>query len=155
MEEKLVNLLLEKFPFLAGRVRVQRTRRIFLRVDAERFEEIFVYALHSLQFTILCTITGLDNGGSFGFIYHMAREDGIMLNIETEAPKTAAVIKTVTHYFPCAEIYEREIADLFGVTIEGLLEGTRYPLPDNWPKDEYPLRKDWKAANKKSENNDA
>jgi len=34
--------------------------------------------------------------------------------------------------------------DLFGAKVEGLPEGPRYPLPDDWPKNQFPLRKDWK-----------
>jgi Ni,Fe-hydrogenase III component G len=30
--------------------------------------------------------------------------------------------------------------------VTGLPEGSRYPLPDNWPEGQYPLRKDWKPA---------
>jgi Ni,Fe-hydrogenase III component G len=33
--------------------------------------------------------------------------------------------------------------DLLGIKVEGLPEGRRYPLPDNWPQGQYPLRKDW------------
>ena len=46
--------------------------------------------------------------------------------------------------FPAAEIYERELIDLLGAKVAGLPEGKRYPLPDDWPAGEYPLRKDWK-----------
>jgi len=34
---------------------------------------------------------------------------------------------------------------MLGVQIEGLPPGKRYPLPDNWPAGQYPLRKDWKT----------
>jgi Ni,Fe-hydrogenase III component G len=32
---------------------------------------------------------------------------------------------------------------MLGVNVEGLPEGKRYPLPDDWPDGQYPLRKDW------------
>lgn len=149
MEAKLVAMLLEKFKFLENKIKVQRVRRISAEVDAANFEEVLLYALHALQFTMLCTITGLDEEGTFAFIYHMAREDGIILNLKTRIPKEAPVLKTITHYFPNAEIYEREIADLLGVKVDGLPEGNRYPLPDDWPQGEYPLRKDWKSKKQK------
>jgi len=92
---------------------------------------------------MLCTITGLDLGSDFGMIYHLAREDGIALNIETGVPKENGKVKTISSYFPSGIIYEKEIVDLFGVNIEGIPEGVRYPLPDDWPPGQYPLRKDW------------
>jgi Ni,Fe-hydrogenase III component G len=146
MEQKLVEILVGKFEFLADKVRIQRSRRIVAEIDAAHFEDVLIYAMHNLQFTILCTITGLDEGQTMGFIYHLAREDGIMLNLKLIVPKNDLVLKTITHYFPNAEIYERELVDLLGVKVEGLLEGNRYPLPDSWPQGEYPLRKDWKSS---------
>ena len=144
-EEEIVKQLVGQFPFLQDKIRVQRERRIFASVEMQNFEAIFVFAMRELDFTILCTITGLDNGATLGLIYHMARIDGITLNIQTEVPKENPVIQTMTKYFSCAEIYERELIDLLGARVEGLGEGERYPLPDNWPKGEYPLRKDWKS----------
>ncbi|MDD5432403.1 MAG: NADH-quinone oxidoreductase subunit C, partial [Candidatus Omnitrophica bacterium] len=54
--------------------------------------------------------------------------------------------KSVISYFPGAEIYEREVVDLFGAKVEGLPPGNRYPLTDDWPTDQFPLRKDWKPS---------
>jgi Ni,Fe-hydrogenase III component G len=143
-EEEIQKLLIGEFPFLQDKVRVQRPRRIFATTDAQSFEPVFKFAIQKLGFTILCTITGLDNAATLGFIYHLARQDGITLNIQFDVPKENPVIKTVTRYFSCAEIYEREVIDLLGAKVDGLEEGIRYPLPDNWPKGTYPLRKDWK-----------
>jgi Ni,Fe-hydrogenase III component G len=109
------------------------------------FPEVFDYAVKQLNFLILATITGLDEGTSLGFIYHLARASGIVLNLHTTAPKDKPVIKTVTEYFPSADAYERELVDLFGAQVEGLPQGNRYPLPDGWPANQFPLRKDWNA----------
>ena len=68
-----------------------------------------------------------------------------ILNLKTGVPKENPVLKTIIGYFRGAEIYERELVDLLGVKVEGLPEGKRYPLPDDWPLDQHPLRKDWKA----------
>ena len=142
-EESIKNELLGKFQFLGEKLRVQRERRIFLDVDYSRFFDVFDYAVTKMSFTVLCTITGLDEGENLAFYYHLARRDGTMLNIKTFAPKNNPAIKTVTSYFPAAHIYERELEDMFGAKVEGLTPGTRYPLPDGWPVGQYPLRKDW------------
>ena len=41
-------------------------------------------------------------------------------------------------------IYERELVDLLGARVEGLVPGVRYPLPEGWPEGDHPLLKDWK-----------
>ena len=131
--------------FLKDKVRIQRARRLFAEVPMEKFAEIFDYAVKKMRFQILCTITGVDLGASLGLIYHLARESGVMLNLVTSVPKERPVLQTVTGYFPAAEAYERELADLFGFQVQGLPEGPRYPLPDDWPGGQFPLRKDWKS----------
>ena len=151
-EQDIQDQLTKKFSFLDNNIRVPRPRRIFVEVPYEKFEEVFVFAIKDLGFSILCSITGLDEGHSLSFIYHVARENKIVLNIKTSVSKDKPSIKTITKYFPGADIYEREMMDLLGAEIEGLGAGKRYPLPDDWPAGEYPLRKDWKkSAAKKSE----
>jgi Ni,Fe-hydrogenase III component G len=59
------------------------------------------------------------------------------------------VFKSITDSFANAEIYEREIMDLLGATVEGLAPSFRYPLTDDWPSDQFPLRKSWKQEGAK------
>jgi len=136
--------LVAKFPFLASVVKIQRAKRVWVEVDQERFAEVFGFLVKGLDFSNLCTITGLDEGTDLGFIYHLTRNGGLMVNVKTRCPKGESM-KTVTPHFPGAGIYEREMEDLLGARIEGLPEGSRYPLPDDWPEGEHPLLKDWKA----------
>jgi len=144
-EEKIQQELLRNFAFLENKIRIQRQRRIFFDLPQEKFFEVFDYALKQMRFSVLSAITGLDEGATFGFIYHVANAAGIVLNIKINVPRENLVLKTITDYFSSAEIYERELVDLLGVRVEGLREGKRYPLPDDWPAGQYPLRKDWKV----------
>jgi Ni,Fe-hydrogenase III component G len=135
--------LLAKFGFLAGAVKVQRAKRVWVEVNRERFAQVFDFLVKGLGFSNLCTITGLDEGADLGFIYHLARDGGLMVNVKTRSPKGES-IQTITPYFPGGGIYERELEDLFGAKVDGLPAGSRYPLPDDWPEGEHPLLKDWK-----------
>ncbi len=143
-EENIRQELSTKFPFMADSIVIRRERRIFAEVSQDRFMEVFEHAAVSMGFVHLCTITGLDEGENLAFVYHLARPDGTILNIKTAVPKTKPVIKTISGIFPGGAIYEREVTDLLGAQVEGLPPGKRYPLPDNWPAGQYPLRKDWK-----------
>lgn len=144
-EEIIQKGLIDKFSYLQDKISSKRARRLFLEVNMEKFPEVFDHAVRSLGFSMLSAITGLDDGDRFGLIYHLASESGIMLNIRTSIPKDSPVLQTVTGYFPSAEMYEREMADLLGIDVKGLPQGNRYPLPDDWPAGEYPLRKGWKS----------
>ena len=156
-EDDIKLRLIEKFGSLSEKIIVKRQRRIFADVSLPDFAEIFEYAVKTLNFSILAAITGLDGDTTFGVIYHLANENGIMLNLHTYPPKDNSVITTITPYFPAAEAYERELVDLLGIQVSGLPQGNRYPLPDNWPTNQYPLRKDWKVEtlDKKEENKNA
>ena len=144
-EENISHELIEKFDCLKDKVRIQRKRRLYAHAPSANFSDIFDYVVKKMNFSILAAITGLDEGATLGIIYHLARIDGIVLNLSTSVPKEKPSLKTVTAYFPAADVYEREIVDLLGFQIEGLPPGDRYPLTDNWPAGQFPLRKDWKA----------
>jgi membrane-bound hydrogenase subunit beta len=132
----------EKFVYLKGGLREQGERRLWTEVSYDLFFNVFDYAVRELGFAALCTITGLDEGESLAFIYHLSK-GGLVFNLKTKILKDKESLRTVIDYFPGAAIYEREVVDLLGVRVEGLPEGVRYPLPDDWPAGQYPLRKDW------------
>ncbi len=134
-----------KFPFLQGKMRIQRDRRIFVEVPSANFAEVFAHLYGPMKFMMLTAITGLDNGATLAAMYHLARTSGVVLNLTCAVPKEKPVLQTVISYFPAAECYERELIDLLGIQVEGLPPGSRYPLPDGWPAGQYPLRKDWNA----------
>jgi len=142
--EEIKRELINKFSYLEGVIQVPRPRRIFLEVSLDNFIEVFAFAVKELKFGHLCTITGLDDQENLSFIYHLAQDTGVLLNLKISVSKQNPVIKTVIAYFPGAEIYERELIDLLGAKVEGLPEGNRYPLTDDWPKGDFPLRKDWR-----------
>jgi membrane-bound hydrogenase subunit beta len=143
-EEIIKQELAGKFPALAEKIRIQRPRRVWAEASPETFRGALELAAGPLGFNHLCTITGLDEGEKLTFVYHLARPDGIVLCLRTSVPKSDPVTRTVTDLFPGATSYERELVDMLGARVEGLPPGNRYPLPENWPAGQYPLRKDWK-----------
>ena len=144
-DEALRQELVKRYQFLESKIRLVRPRRVHIDVDSENFTEIFQYLVDQQKFTILCMITGLDEGENLSLIYHLAQDAGTVLNLKVSVPKTSPVVKSVISVFPGAEIYEREVVDLFGVDVTGLPPGNRYPLTDDWPAQDHPLRKDWKS----------
>jgi len=145
-EENIAQELSKKFPYLEGNIKITRARRLFLEIDLSQLEAVLEYALKNLEFSHLISITGLDEQDKLGIIYHLGQDSGVVLNLKTSVLKNHPVIRTITKYFSGAEIYERELVDLFGAKVEGLPAGNRYPLTDDWPVGEFPLRKDWKPA---------
>jgi membrane-bound hydrogenase subunit beta len=143
-ERAILTALGDNFPELKDQGRLQRVRRLWVDVPVARLHDVIRYVKETLGFDMLCTITGTDEGTELGFLYHLAAPSGIVLTLVVKTPKDAPGPETVTAFFPLAELYERETVDLLGARIGGLPEGPRYPLPDDWPEGQYPLRKDWK-----------
>ena len=143
-EESLKQEIVSKLGLAEDKVAVVRQRRLNCEIEYSRFAEAFKILTADLKLDSLCALTGLDEGDKLSVIYHLAREDGTVLNLKTSVDRNNPVLKSVTATFPSAEVYERELVDLLGFKVEGLPQGSRYPLTDDWPLDEYPLRKDWK-----------
>lgn len=149
-EKAIVERLAAQFPGIDASRAAYGVRRIYLGVPEEVFLDALAFAAKALDFDHLCTITGLDAGDGFEFLYHIAEPGGIVLTLKYKVKREdPVVIPSVLPVYPGATFYEREVSGLLGVEIKGLPAGRQYPLPDNWPKGEYPLRKDWKPGSAK------
>jgi Ni,Fe-hydrogenase III component G len=142
-EEILKQEMVSKLGIAEDKVVIVRQRRLTCEIEYSRFADALKILTVDLKFNSLCALTGLDEADKLSAIYHLAREDGTVLNLKTSVDKNDPVLMTVTAIFPSAEVYERELVDLLGFKVEGLPQGNRYPLTDDWPLDEHPLRKDW------------
>jgi len=140
-EEDIVRQLTERFD--AVTVTVQRARRIWLEAPREGFLDVLRYLSEELGFFYLSTVTGMDMGEDFQLIYHLSHENGILLNAKVNAPHSDPTFETTTDIFKGGALYEIEVRNLLGLNFKGLPEHISYPLPDNWPKGQYPLRKGW------------
>jgi Ni,Fe-hydrogenase III component G len=142
-ENEIIKKFKTKFPDLE--IKQGAPRRLWLKVPYASFAEVLEFAHNKLSFNALVTITGLDDKENYSVIYHLSNEQGVLFNLETSVPKTTPTIKTVTGIFKYANWYERELEDLLGMKVEGLVHKGRYPLSEDWPANNYPLRKDWKG----------
>ena len=111
-----------------------------------------VEALRQARFGYLSAITGLDvppvpaKGetpevpGQVEALYHFC-EGAAVVTLRVKVPYGAASIPSICHVIPSATLFERELAEMFGVTVEGTPNTDHLLLPDEWPAGVYPLRK--------------
>ncbi len=104
-----------------------------------------VKALREKHCCYLAAITGLDLGvnvGDLEVLYHFCAGP-VVVTLRVRTPRAAASVPTVCGLIPSASLYERELIEMFGVTVVGTPDPSRLFLPDEWPVDVYPLRKDF------------
>ncbi|MFQ3293067.1 MAG: NADH:ubiquinone oxidoreductase subunit C [Halobacteriales archaeon] len=125
-----------------------RPRRVeVILEDPDRIVDIMEY-LTDEGIVHLSTITGRDDGADVELLYHMLRygeesgegdlDEAILVTVRTFVSKGAATIESITDAVPGANLYEREIMDMFGVEFDGHPNPDELLLPDDWEEDEAP-----------------
>ena len=141
-EEKIKAAIEAKFHGAVSNALVQRKNRVWLDCSTEKLPELVAW-MKAEGYNHLATITGFDEGENLGACYHMT-DTHVLVNIKVRTPRANPSLPSVLASFPGAISYERELEDMYGIKIAGLPAGRRYPLPEDFPTDQYPLRKDWK-----------
>ncbi len=116
-------------------------RRVFVTVPIEIYKEVIRYLVEELGFNHVQAMTGLDAGKFIEVMLHLGR--GITITVRTRIEKDRSVLSTITDLVPGASLHEREIHDLLGVVFEGHPNLTRVIVPEGWPENVYPLRKEY------------
>jgi Ni,Fe-hydrogenase III component G len=142
-EEKVKTDIEAKFGKAVSNARVQRKNRVWLDLAPEKLPDLMAW-LKANAFDHLATITGFDEGENLGAFYH-ATDTRMIVTVKVTTPRANPVIPSVLKTFPGALSYELELQDMLGIKVEGLPPGRRYPLDEDFPTDQYPLRKDWKV----------
>jgi NADH-quinone oxidoreductase subunit D len=120
-----------------------------------RVEDVLpaVSALSGARWGYLSAITGLDHGaatsadsgaadGSLEVLYHFCRGPSV-LTLRVKLPRGEPSVPTLSEIVPSALMYERELAETFGVRVVGMTDTRRQFLSDDWPDNLFPLRKDF------------
>jgi len=97
----------------------------------------------------LSTISGVEKDDEFNVCYHIQHriEDEfkevpinlIITKIDKNKPKTPSMLE----FFVAADYYEREIYDFYGIYFENHPFLQRLILPERWPDDVKPMRKEY------------
>ncbi len=147
MENELAGALTERFPELSDRVRVERPGRVTVDwLTQEEFLPVIRFLHDGLGLTRGHNVIGTDEKEDLGFVYLISGPQRVIAALHTRVPKSDPRIRSMTDLYPMFLLFERELVDLFGAVVEGLPQGRRYPLPDKWPRDQWPLRKEWDPA---------
>jgi NADH:ubiquinone oxidoreductase subunit C len=134
-----------------------------------------VKALVSAHWGFLSAITGLDHPGAAApdeskgwdrlasdaeaggavsaawleVLYHFCRGRAVLtlrVRLSYQNPSVPSISKLI----PSANLYERELSEMFGIEVLGLPLAGHLLLPDDWPLGVYPMRKEFTGLNPSS-----
>lgn len=88
--------------------------------------------------------------GHIEALYHFNNMDATV-TFRVLLPYNHAVLPTLCGLIPSATLYERELIEMFGVTITDTPSTEKLLLPDDWPDGVYPLRKSFQGFSEPSE----
>jgi len=125
------------------KVTIQRERRIFAHIKSDALRDSISYLVRKLDVKHLSTITAIDLDGEIELIYHLTYKGSTTISIRITLSKKDLKASTITDLIPGAVLYEREVHDLFGIEFEGHPDLSRLMLPEEWPEDVYPMRKEY------------
>ena len=105
-----------------------------------------VTAMHDAPWGYLSAITGMDLGeeaGQIEALYHFCFGAAVATLRVRQPRGCEAAVPTIEDIIPPATFFERELHEMLGFQITGARTSERLFIPDDWPEDVYPLRRDF------------
>ena len=121
-----------------------RSNRVKVTLPLAKIRDAIQRAQRDLACDHLVQISAVDNGKAFELIYHLTGPHRTVVALAIEIPRDKPETPSAFDLLPPAGIYERQIHDLLGIVFQGHPALNRIILNEDWPENEYPLRKDWK-----------
>ena len=124
----------------------KETSTIWMKIEKSVFKDVIKHLI-KYQYPHLAVVSGNDLGKNIELIYHFTVNYGerlkeINLHISVELPKSKPEIESICDLIPGALITEREKQEFLGVKIKGIPDDRKLFLPDDWPDEVYPWRRD-------------
>jgi len=118
---------------------------IYLRPEALIRACEFLRDEPSLSFRFLSDVTAVDlypNEPRFEVVYHLlSLKNAERLRLKVRTGGDNPQVDSLVPVYPCANAFEREVFDLFGIRFTGHPYLRRILMPEDW--EGYPLRKDY------------
>ena len=115
----------------------RKGNELWVTFESSRLKEVMT-RLRDSGIQRIITISGVDVAEGIEVIYHMEHE-GTVINLRTTLPKEKPEIDTITGIFPGANLFERELMEMLGVTVKNHPNPKRLFLAEQSP--ENPLRR--------------
>ena len=144
---RFYEMLKERFGDKAIDIVAQRNRRVWITIPVGGLRPVMKFLHKNLKSAHCSTLSARDGRDHYEVLYFMSGFGKGLPNVNVtvrvlvghDRPK----VPTITPIYPGAELYERELMELFGIEIVGHPDPRHLVLSEDWPDGNYPLRKDW------------
>jgi NADH-quinone oxidoreductase subunit C len=119
-----------------------------IHIDAAALPDVAAFLRDDpeLAFNFCNYITGLDFKSHRLVLYYLSSiVHGHKVALKVKLPTEGPSVESISHLYGCANWYEREVYDLFGVTFRNHPDLRRIMLPDDW--EGHPMLKDYTHEN--------
>ncbi|MDR8392360.1 NADH-quinone oxidoreductase subunit C [Aliifodinibius sp. S!AR15-10] len=142
--QKVINGLTEKFPGDVIDV-YQSTGDTFVRVTPGAIHDVCTYLKEEQHFIYLIDVFGTDRFTSedrFEVVYNiLSLRDRLRLFVKVWLPEEDPEIASVTGIWECADWFERQTYDMFGIRFTGHPDFRRIYMPEDF--EYFPMRKEF------------
>ena len=139
--------------FHTAEVEVQREKRVKVKLRADLILPFLAYAKDYMNFKHLAHFSCVDwiEDNEFELVFMLwSYEANLMIMVKTRIDRSNPEFETLSHLWPQAETYEREMHEMFGVNFEGNDRLGEFILED-W-EGMPPFRRDFNTIKYSQEN---
>ncbi len=150
--QNFLDLLKQRFPGEIHRSALINDNELYVEIYQEKVPELSRFLVEEKSCALVSLFAADERANPSGCfaIYYVFGVTGANLFIvfKTLIPETKPVFQSIACHIPAAQLYEREIQDLFGLEPQGHPDPRRFALHNNWPPGVYPMRRDFDGRQK-------
>ena len=143
---KLMENLKAQFPTEIFSFRELVPKKVYVEINSKAILGISEYIFRSLgaRFNSIVGVDRRPTHQDFQTTHIFSfDEDKIFVLLQSSLTNDPPEIQSITPIIPGANWAERELQDLLGIKVNGHRDPRRLVLPDDWPENLHPLRRDF------------
>ncbi|OIO33684.1 MAG: hypothetical protein AUJ70_02710 [Candidatus Omnitrophica bacterium CG1_02_40_15] len=139
-------LIIENIKVRSGKGLIEFTdkskNRIYFTINKAILTQTVKYLFNDVK-ARFSTASGVDTRKAVEILYHFSIDEiGLIVTLRIIMNKPDLEVDSLTPLMKCAEWIEMEIHEMLGVNFKGHPNLKHLLLKDDWPKENYPLRRD-------------
>ena len=116
--------------------------RVYFTINKNILPQIVKYLFNDVR-ARFSTASGVDTRKAIEILYHFSIDEiGLIITLRVILDKPDPEIDSLTPIMKCTEWIEMEMHEMLGVSFKGHPNLKHLLLKDDWPKGNYPLRRD-------------